>query len=54
MTRRKLDAIVVVVISIVGLYALARLPIDFFSRAVFIISLALVGALAASRLWYEQ
>ena len=53
MTRRRLDSLVVLLITALGIYALARLPFDFFSHALFIFSLALVGAIAAARLWNE-
>jgi hypothetical protein len=52
-SRRKLDSIVVLLLCGLGIYALARLPLDFFSHAVLIFSLALVGAISAARLWYE-
>ena len=53
MTRRRLDSVLVLLITALGIYALARLPLDFFSHALFIFSLALVGAIAAARLWNE-
>jgi hypothetical protein len=53
MTRRRLDSLIVLLITALGIYALARLPLDFFSHALFIFSLALVGAVSAARLWNE-
>jgi len=53
MTRRRLDSLLVLFITALGIYALARLPLDFLSHALFIFSLALVGAIAAARLWNE-